>query len=67
MEFQIILEDYNKYVEWYKEHMKECPIESAGAIGGRFTYSFTPIGLGVITRVTCVCGAELDLTDWESW
>lgn len=37
----------------------------AGAIGGRFTYSFTPTSLGVIIKVKDDLSAqELDLTDY---
>lgn len=67
MEFQIIDEDYKKFEVWYKQHKKECPVEDVGAIGGRYTFTFTPTGLGDIVKVTCVCGEELNLTDWESW
>lgn len=38
-----------------------------GAIGGRFTWSFTPTGLGVIVNISCACGEKEDLTDVESW
>lgn len=38
-----------------------------GAIGGAFTYSFTPTSLGVIVKVTHVDGGEIDLTDYMSW
>jgi len=38
-----------------------------GAIGGRLTYSFTPVGLGVAVAVSCNCGNMINLTDYESW
>lgn len=39
-----------------------------GAIGGRFTYSFTNTNLGTIAKVTDnLDGSEIDLTDYESW
>lgn len=39
-----------------------------GAIGGRFTYSFTNTNLGQIVKVTDnLDGTEIDLTDYESW
>jgi hypothetical protein len=63
-----------KFAEWNRNHKKECKffqnedgIEQCGAIGGRLTYSFTPTGLGVITKIQCACGAEIDLTDVEDW
>lgn len=38
-----------------------------GAIGGRFTYSFTPTSLGQITCVKCACGAKINATNFEDW
>lgn len=59
------------------ERMHDCPLRTneygiegeiyVGPIGGNLTFSFTPTGLGVIAKVRCSCGAELDLTDYESW
>lgn len=58
--------------EFYKTH--ECPIgtdifgqKAMGAIGGGLTYTFTPTGLGIITKAVCACGANVDLTDFEDW
>ncbi len=68
MNFAIEGKDYKKYLAWYKEHNKTCPLyQNDGAIGGRLKYSFTPTGLGPIVKVTCLCGEELDLTDVEKW
>lgn len=37
-----------------------------GAIGGELTYSFTPMSVGTITKVThAVTKAKLDLTDYD--
>lgn len=39
-----------------------------GAIGGRFTYSFTPTGLGSVVKVRDnITGEELDVSDYETW
>lgn len=38
-----------------------------GAIGGSVTYQFTPTSIGTIEGVLCSCGAELDLTDYDSF
>ena len=37
------------------------------AIGGRISYKFTPTGLGCIIVVSCVCGKEVNLSDYENW
>jgi len=39
-----------------------------GTIGGGYTFTFTPTGLGTVVKVkNCVTGEELDLTDYDSW
>jgi hypothetical protein len=67
--FDLDKEQSIKYNEWTKGHDKVCkftqPGASAGAIGGRLTFEFTPTGLGTIVRVKCACGEEVDLTDYD--
>ena len=53
--------------KWKQDHNKVCPQKEVGAIGGKFTWSFTPTGIGCILVLTCACGEKLDLTDYESW
>ncbi len=44
------------------------PFIGAGAIGGRYTYQFTPTNIGLIIKIEDVLGKEtLDLTDYEDW
>lgn len=39
-----------------------------GAVGGVFTYTFTPTGIGTVIRVVCsYTKAELDVSDYDSW
>jgi hypothetical protein len=45
----------------------KCPMRYHGAIGGALTYSFAPTTLGVVVKVTCACGAEVDVSDYEGW
>ena len=57
-------------LDWMQEHNKNCPYADPmkqSTIGGRFTYSFTPTGLGCIKTIKCVCGEEFDLTHSEDW
>jgi hypothetical protein len=64
-----------KLLEWEIDHNKECsfyddgtsPAPKSGAIGGRFSYTFTQTSLGLITTVTCLCGEKIDLTDYDRW
>lgn len=67
MEFCLTEEEENKYRVWIKEHNETCPIKYSGAIGGKITFQFTPTSLGLITKVICGCGKELNLTDFEGW
>lgn len=60
-------ENNKKYEEWRKIH--KCQFinpNSVCAIGGRLTFSFTPTSLGCISKVKCVCGEEIDTTNY-SW
>lgn len=50
--------------KWKDSHEKVY----TGAIGGRYTWCFTPNNIGcVITVVDCVTKEELDLTDYNSF
>jgi hypothetical protein len=49
------------------KHNKKHGVKS-GAIGGRYSYIFTPTSLGTVSRVKCcACQAEIDLTDYDEW
>ena len=57
---------------WLKQHDCKLPKNPngsfrVGAIDGRFTYSFTPTSLGVVIKVKCACGQEIDVTPYEDW
>ena len=65
--FEIPDEEVKEFGKWKKEHDKVCLSKDVGAIGGRFTYSFTSTGLGDIIKIKCACGEELDLTHSERW
>lgn len=64
--FSLSKEQLVELAVWDRKH--ECKLkENSGAIGGRLTFSFTPTGLGVIAKVKCGCGEELDLSEYEEW
>ena len=48
--FPISGEEDKKVTEWIKKQMEEHP-GNVGAIGGRFTYQFTPTGVGTFGTV----------------
>lgn len=64
--FELDEEQQEKFKEWNMSHHCELK-EYSGAIGGRLTFSFTPTSLGLITKVSCGCGEEINLTDFEEW
>lgn len=39
-----------------------------GAIGGRFSYEFTPTNLGIVAKVyDALTKTEIDLTNYDMW
>ena len=57
-----------KYDTWRIEKNKSEGQVNIGAIGGAYTFCFTPTGLGTITEVKCADGTSLDLTDdFDCW
>jgi hypothetical protein len=53
-----------KLKEWQNNHK----IINKGAIGGRYTYCFTPTSLGVIIIIKSIIdNDEIDLTCYEEW
>lgn len=52
--------------EWMNGKLKDGAY--TGAIGGRFTFSFTPTSLGEVIKVTdSITNETLDLSDYDSW
>ncbi len=62
MNFSLDKEQTEMFIKW-KDH-DDC-LESFGACGGRFTFSFTQTSLGCVCKVKCACGQELDMTDYN--
>lgn len=46
---------------------KHCMCGKRSAIGGAITYEFAPTSLGVVVKVKCHCGANIDVSDYENW
>jgi len=77
MNFDLTSDQWKQFNEWKNKHDDVCkfsprnnrgnPSSPTGAIGGRFTYEFTPTGLGTCVWVSCLCGEKVDLTDSENW
>ena len=60
MEFRLTREQIQKFQSWSKKFKSEY----TGTIGGGFTFSFTPTGLGMVVKVKHFRGEELDLTEY---
>lgn len=58
--FEINNKEYEAIEQWKREHEKEKHNGKLkrGAIGGNYTYEFTPTSIGVIGSIKCTCGAE---------
>jgi hypothetical protein len=62
--FHLSDENLQKVSAWISTH---GPTPASG-IGGRYTYCFTPTGLGVVIKVIDnLTSEELDLTNYSLW
>lgn len=64
MKFELTEEQEKKYNEWKSTHKKV----DGGAIGGRYSFIFSPTGVGVFVRVEdAATGKYLDLNDYDAF
>ena len=63
MQFKLDPTQIKKLQEWASSY--KCTINDEGAIGGKFTYTFTPNNIGTVEKVICACGQEIDITDYD--
>jgi hypothetical protein len=61
--FTLTEAEYKRFFDWAQQFKGSNP----GAIGGMFTFSFTPTTIGTIVTVKHSSGAEIDLTDYDLW
>ena len=65
MEFSIEGKEKTKELAFLKKHEK-C--RCTATTGGKFTYAFTPTGIGIYVMIRCnVCCVSKDLTDTSDW
>lgn len=63
-------ETENKHaLDWMEAHKNgSCCPKQESATGGRYSFIFTPTGLGIIAEVRCnVCGECKALNDSSQW
>lgn len=45
-----------------------CFTEGQGAIGGGFSFTFTPTSIGTVSHIKCNgCGEVDDITNYDNW
>lgn len=56
--FTITDEDWESIEKWQDYHTEEkhSDLPAGGAIGGRFSYEFTPTTVGMVGICKCCCG-----------
>jgi hypothetical protein len=67
MTFSLSKKEQAKADRWMKQHRKIHGYGKDGASGGRWSFEFTPTGLGTVVIVKCACGKQKDLTDFSNW
>lgn len=64
--FELTEDEEKKVDKWIKKQKKKD--NSSFTLGERWTYSFTPTGIGIIKKVIDnKLGEELDITDYDWW
>lgn len=66
MNFELDEDMVKKFESWKKKQKKKDP--TFPTAGERWTFMFTPTGLGTIVKVKDgLLGDEIDLTDWDNF
>jgi len=60
--FELDYEESKRATDWIKKHNKKCKL-SSGTIGDKFSYIFTPTGIGIFSTLNCPCGESFNRTD----
>lgn len=63
-QFVITAEEAATIEKWTTKHGKKCKLPPT-TIGDRYTYCFTPTGIGVLVSVECVCGKKKYFTNYD--
>jgi hypothetical protein len=67
--FALTQGELDKAEAWIKEHEQSHIVhrDSGSAIGGAYTWCFTPTSIGTVCNVKCTCGQKIDCTDYDLW
>lgn len=55
------------YPDLPQDDPRNHKINPGGAIGGVYTFCFVPNYIGQVQYVSCACGAQINLTDYDLW
>ena len=67
MKFEVSGKELDDSQAWMKKQKKEHP-HSGTTIGGRFSYRFTPTGIGVaVSVIDNITKEEINVTDYGLW
>jgi hypothetical protein len=64
--FYLTQGEKDKGDRWIAAH-DEDKRHPGGAIGGLYTWYFTPTSIGVACTVQCMCGEKIDVTNYDLW
>ena len=65
--FTLSGKEYEKAQKWIKKQKKKHGTK-IGTIGDRFSYRFTPTGIGIgVTVIDALSGEEENVTDYSTW
>lgn len=57
-----------KLAVWMEDQERRIEGMPQGAIGGAYTYSFTPTSIGMVIKVkNALTNEEIDVTDYDNW
>lgn len=65
--YELTEKQYKKYRRWRNAKKKKDGELYVGAIGGAYTFCFTPTGVGIVISVKAADGDVLNLTDFDTW
>jgi len=65
--FTLTAEQVEKFEKWVENKNKKDGEVYVGAVGGAYTFCFTPTGIGTIEEVRCADGTSLDLSEFDTW
>lgn len=65
--FGLTEKQWKKYQKWRKAKTKKEGELYVGAVGGAYSFCFTPTGIGEMVTVRAADGEVLDITEYEHW